>query len=78
MTLWKIVPLLEGPWEEQISESWMHAPHPHPFFSFSFFLKLSHSLRASVSWPVTAAFINMQNVLQEIVHPLFLDTITLS
>ena len=74
---WKIVPRLEGPWEEQISESWMHALSPPPlpfFFSLSFFFKL---LRASVSW-VTAAFINMQNVLQEIVHPLFLDTITLS
>lgn len=23
MTLWKLVPLLEGPWEEGMSESWM-------------------------------------------------------
>ena len=42
---WKIVPRLEGPWEEQISESWMHAlpppPNPNPlFFFFVFFLKI--------------------------------------
>ena len=48
---------------------------PTPFFFF-FFLKL---LWASVSW-VTAAFINydMQNVLQEIVLPLFLNIVNLA